>query len=386
MARNDRDSRRQAVLQSGVRDPRGNPGEVAQASSRPRQRTTAARNAEARRSAICIAASWTRRGSRRWQLKPLQREFAAIDAIKDKSELRGADRASDAIGVTTPGGLEIDQDKPTRPRTSPTSAGRARPAGPRLLPQGCRRALVGIRKKYGEHIEKMLTMAGDKTRSRTPRRSWRSKPRWPSAWNKVEKRDPVKTYNKVAIDKLAGLAPGFDWKAWLDGTGVAGKVTDRRRRPAELSQGVRELVEKTPLPVWKAYLRWNVLSDSARFLSKAFVDENFAFYGTTLTGTPENRPRWKRGVAVVNGSIGEALGKVYVEKYFPPRARRAWKSSSRICWPRTGRASTSSTGWARDQEGGARQARQVHAEDRLSGQVARLLEARRSRPTISSAT
>ncbi len=81
------------------------------------------------------------------------------------------------------------------------------------------------------------------------------------------------------------------------------------------------LYAKTPLSTWKAYLRWATLRDYSRFLDKRYVDERFAFYGTILSGVPQNRPRWQRGVALVNESIGEALGRVYVAKYFPPESK-----------------------------------------------------------------
>jgi predicted metalloendopeptidase len=82
-----------------------------------------------------------------------------------------------------------------------------------------------------------------------------------------------------------------------------------------------KLIEDTPLPVWKSYFRWQVLSAAAPYLSKAFVDERFAFAGTALRGIPENRPRWKRGVSLLDRALGEALGKLYVERYFPPESK-----------------------------------------------------------------
>ncbi len=83
--------------------------------------------------------------------------------------------------------------------------------------------------------------------------------------------------------------------------------------------GLGKLIEATPLSVWKAYFKWHVLSDAAPYLSKAFVDERFAFAGTALRGIPENLPRWKRALRLIDGSIGEALGKLYVARYFPPQ-------------------------------------------------------------------
>ena len=85
------------------------------------------------------------------------------------------------------------------------------------------------------------------------------------------------------------------------------------------------MLDERPLADWKTWLKWHVLHDAAPFLSKPFVDENFAFFGKTLTGAPEIRPRWKRGVALVEQALGEALGKLYVAKHFPPEAKARMK-------------------------------------------------------------
>jgi predicted metalloendopeptidase len=82
-----------------------------------------------------------------------------------------------------------------------------------------------------------------------------------------------------------------------------------------------EMLRKTPLPTWRAYFRWQLLRPYAPYLNDCFVDERFAFFGTVLSGVPENRPRWKRGITLTDQAIGEGLGKLYVEKYFPPQSK-----------------------------------------------------------------
>jgi predicted metalloendopeptidase len=120
---------------------------------------------------------------------------------------------------------------------------------------------------------------------------------------------------------MSATAPGFDWKTYLDAIGVSAKVSDVVLYQASYLKEFAALFEKTPLSTWKSYLKWSLLRDYARFLDKQYVDERFAFYGTTLSGVPQNRPRWQRGVALVDDLIGEALGQVYVATYFPPESK-----------------------------------------------------------------
>jgi predicted metalloendopeptidase len=140
-------------------------------------------------------------------------------------------------------------------------------------------------------------------------------------WTKVELRDPVKTYNKVEFPKLAGIAPSVDWSRYLTDTGVQGKTDYLVIGQPTYLRGFDQLLQKTPLSTWKTYFRWHLLSDFSPYLSKPFVDEHFAFYGTALRGIPENRPRWKRGITLIENSIGEGLGKLYVARYFPPESK-----------------------------------------------------------------
>ncbi len=256
-------------------------------------------------------------------LKPLAAEFAAIDAVKDKAELPALIAHLQQIGVTTPFDLDILQDK----RNSTvyiaylSQSGLGLPDRDYYVDDSDAR-LVGIRKKYGEHTEKMLAMAGSKNAKQEAADILALETEIARVhWTKVESRDPVKTYEKVALKDLPGTAPGFGWKDYLDAVGVAGKIPDLVLYQASYLRNFAALFAKTPLSTWKTYLRWAVLRDYARFLDKQYVDERFAFYGTTLSGIPENRPRWQRGVGLVDESIGEALGRVYVDKHFPPSSK-----------------------------------------------------------------
>ena len=140
-------------------------------------------------------------------------------------------------------------------------------------------------------------------------------------WTRVENRDPVKTYNRTEVAALVALAPGFDWQSWLAATAIAGKSSDVIVAQPGYLATVSTQLAAAPLATWRAYLRTHLLHSYAPYLGKDFVAARFAFTGTALAGATENRPRWKRGVALIDTSIGEALGKLYVEKHFPPESK-----------------------------------------------------------------
>jgi putative endopeptidase len=113
--------------------------------------------------------------------------------------------------------------------------------------------------------------------------------------------------------------PGYDWPRYLAGSGLQGKTDYVIVRQPSYLRGLDKLMADTPLAVWKSYFKWHQLAYAAPYLSKAFVDERFTFTGTALRGIPQNQPRWKRGIAILDSSIGEAIGRLYVAKYFPPQ-------------------------------------------------------------------
>jgi putative endopeptidase len=135
-------------------------------------------------------------------------------------------------------------------------------------------------------------------------------------WTPEDARDAIKTYNKISLADWPKNFPGFDWATWL-------KVQNYDRVPnvvvAQPSyfKGIGELFASRPIEDWKTWLAAKVVTSEARLLSKPFVDTNFEFFAKTLFGQAEQRPRWKRGVTLVNGAVGEAVGKLYVDKHFP---------------------------------------------------------------------
>ena len=139
-------------------------------------------------------------------------------------------------------------------------------------------------------------------------------------WDKVKNRDSQATYNLMSWADVLALAPGLEgWAAAIDApAGVFDEVVVRQ--PSFVS-GVADLLSDERIDSWRDWLSWQVIRSNAAYLSTAFVDANFDFYGRTLTGTPEMRARWKRGVSLVEGSVGEAVGRTYVARHFSPTAK-----------------------------------------------------------------
>ena len=253
---------------------------------------------------------------------PLAKEFAAIEAINDRKQFGALIAHFNRIGASAPFSPVVHQDAhdPTRYVFDLGQDGLGLPDRDYYLQNDPK--LKQARDQYVKHVEKMLQMAGDSNAADEARQVFALESALAKVqWTKVDNRNPVKTYNKYEFAKLKPLAPNIDWKSYLDASGVTG-ATDYLviKQPSYLT-GVSALIASTPLPVWKTYFRWHLLSDAAPFLSKNFVDENFAFYGTALSDVPQIRPRWKRAVALVEGSMGEALGKIYVARYFPPESK-----------------------------------------------------------------
>ena len=141
-------------------------------------------------------------------------------------------------------------------------------------------------------------------------------------WDKVKCRDLRLMYNLMSLDQFDASSPGLHWREFLVGGDIAeSRMGELVAMQPSFFTGVSALLTENRLPAWRAWARWKVISSLSPYLSSAFVGENFRFYGTVLMGTPELRERWKRGVALVEGSIGEAVGKIYVDRYFSPVAK-----------------------------------------------------------------
>ncbi|WP_330445812.1 peptidase M13 [Kocuria rhizophila] len=180
-----------------------------------------------------------------------------------------------------------------------------------------------IREQYAAHVQTMLELAGFDDAARQARAVVDLETRIASHhWDKVTVRDLTKMYNPMSFEELAGQTQDLDWNAVLEGMGLTPEhlATVVNAQPSFFA-GLDELLTRDELEAWKSWARWHVVSSRAAYLSEAFVAENFAFYGTVLSGTPQLRERWKRGVGLVNGALGEAVGKLYVAEHFSPTAK-----------------------------------------------------------------
>ena len=252
--------------------------------------------------------------------KPLDAEFSRIAALREVGQLPALIAHFNRIGVNAPFDLGVTQDgrDATRYAVVLVQSGLGLPDRDYYLKDDDAK-LKDARLKYQALIETSLTQSGDTNAAGNARDIVALETALAKVqWTKVENRNPVKTYNRVQLTELDRLVPGYDWKTWQTGTGIDGRVDYVVVRQPSFFTGVGKLLQSTPLPVWQAYFRWHVINHYASYLGAADVDQNFAFYGSVLRGVPVNETQWKRGVRLVEGGAGEILGKLYVEKYFPP--------------------------------------------------------------------
>jgi len=255
--------------------------------------------------------------------KPLAGELQRIRALKDKHGVPALVAHLSQIGVATPYGIGVAQDakESTKYATYIRQGGLGMPDRDYYLKLDDKR-MAGIRAKYEQHITNILALAGDKDAAAKAKAILAFETELAQVqWNRVELRDPNKGYNKMSVAELAKLAPDYDWKAALAAAGVANKTDYVIVGQPSYVSGLDQVLAKTDLETVKAYFQWQVLREFSPYLSKAFVDERFDFYGKTLSGVTEQEPRWKRGVSTVEGALGEALGREYTAQYFPPERK-----------------------------------------------------------------
>ena len=255
-------------------------------------------------------------------LEPIAADLEAVEAVGSIDELAGLLGALGRRGVPGPFAAAVYPDAGQSDRYAFYLA----QAGLGLPDEAYYRddSFATIRQSYVAHITRMLLLAGsgDDSADAAERIMALETRLAEHHWDQVADRDADATYNPHGRAELDRLTPGFDWDAWLDGLGAPGATLDRVivREPSFFTGLVAALAE-VDVADWKLWLRWHLINDASPLLPARFVDEHFDFYGRTLTGAPELRARWKRGVGVAEAALPEALGKLYVTEHFPPEAK-----------------------------------------------------------------
>lgn len=180
-----------------------------------------------------------------------------------------------------------------------------------------------LREKYVQHITNLFALLGEEqaaARAQAERILALETRLAQQSLTNVELRDPSVWYNIKTVEEAGQLTPNFPWTSYLQGLGLQ-HVTSASMFPDKFFTEVNAMLTEVPVDDWKSYFKFHLVRTSAPYLSSGFVNENFNFYSTTLAGTKELRPRWKRVLQHTEGTLGEVLGQLYVEQTFPPRAK-----------------------------------------------------------------
>jgi putative endopeptidase len=271
------------------------------------------------------------RAIERLGLKPLEAELARIAAVHDRRDLArflgGTLRADvDMLNNThlhTPNlfGLWVarDLDDPASYAAFLIQGGLGMPDREYYLDPSAR--MAEVREQYRAHIARLLELAHVPDAAATAGRIFELERRIAAVHlSRADSEDVRKGDNHWTRAELERQAPGLDWGAYLESAGLSHQASFVIWQPRAVT-GISALVASEPLSTWKEYLTFHAIEHAAPFLSHAFVDENFAFFGTVLNGTPRQSERWKRAVDATNAALGDAVGKLYVERYFPASAK-----------------------------------------------------------------
>ncbi|MFA5960676.1 MAG: M13 family metallopeptidase [Tatlockia sp.] len=256
-------------------------------------------------------------------LTPLQAEFARIHAIHDLNSLQATVTHLQLIGVDALFGFGSMQDF----HNSQNMIGIAAQGGLGLPDRDYYlkddKKFAEIRKAYAGHMANMFALMGDAPEAAANNAATVMRIETALAkasMSQTEQRDPKAIYHMMNLQTLQNLTPNFSWKNYLTALGQSSEKPLNLAMPAFFT-ALNTLLPTVALDDWKTYLRWHVIDAFAPYLSKPFVDQNFKMT-TVLTGTEKILPRWKRVVNTENGALGFAIGKLYVEQYFPPAAKQ----------------------------------------------------------------
>ncbi len=255
-------------------------------------------------------------------LAPISPWLNQIRALKSKSGFAALAAKADRMSIGTPFGTYIGQDdkNPDAYILTMYQAGIGMPERDYFLENNER--FTKIRGAYVKYLTHMLTIAGESNAASRAQAVFDFEKAVATAhWNKLDSSNATKTYNKYTLAKLQSDAPGFDFKTFFNGLGI--KTDDLLVSQPSAIVGTAALVSKTDLQVLKDKLIISSLNTYSGALPDRVANTSFAFYGTALSGTPQQEPRWKRAVNFVTATMSDELGKTYVQKYFPPATKAA---------------------------------------------------------------
>ncbi len=256
-------------------------------------------------------------------IKPIQPWLSDIKGTADKTALVLEMAKLQGMGVGGLFGMGVGQDdkNPEQYIAGFNQSGLGLPDRDYYLKDDPK--LADTRAKYLAYMGQMLGLAGEaNTAARADAVFAFEKALATVHWTRIESRDADKTYNKWVAADFDAKAPGFPWAPYMQTLGIAGQSSYLVGMPSAMT-GEAKVFADTPMNVIQDYMILKVLRSYAGFLSKPIYDANFAFYGTVLSGAPQQQVRWKRGVGLVSGGLGEEVGQQYVAKYFPPASKAA---------------------------------------------------------------
>ncbi len=260
-------------------------------------------------------------------LKPLEADLMAIKNLKSKAELPGLLGRMRKQGVGGPIAFYVSQDDKdsTRYLAVITQSGTTLPDRDYYLEND--EKSKSAREAFVKYINTIWKLRGE-PESKVAQEILTLETKLAQLqWPRTELRDAEKTYNKFTIDELKSKVAGINWTAFFEGAEV-GQITELNVSTPSFFEGFSQVIEETPLSVWQDYLTFHVIDDSAPFLPAAYDQAHFELHSKVLGGIPEQKPRWKRGVDLVSGAgagdfgaLGEVVGKIYVDRYFPAIAK-----------------------------------------------------------------
>ena len=255
-------------------------------------------------------------------LTPFEPWLSEIRGVDSKAGLAKLYSDADRLGIGIPYAMFVGQDRKASDQyaLNVIQGGLGMPDRDYYLSKDAK--LVETKAKYLDHLTNMLTLAGEANAAARAKAILDFETKIAQVhWTRAESRNVSKTYNKYSLAEIGKIAPGFDFPAFVkaDGANVDSVIVFQ---PSAF-KGISALIGKTPLPVLRDQLLVRSLDAYAAYLPQKFDAENFAFYGTTLNGTPQQEERWKRGVDFTVGALGDDVSKLYVARYFPPETKAA---------------------------------------------------------------